>query len=133
MQARLLAPLMKQRACGSEQRMLTYTRSFIGDPNLPVISTSLMDHGEEGAIRSHFELLQVSVSDDHGKPLKISRHTATYTCQMCRCDFGARKFDQKLLKNHKHHQREKLQCTQCAAVAAERVRHLHQLLQNNAC
>ena len=46
-----------------------------------------------------------------------SRDLQTYKCQMCACKFGARKFNQNQLHHFKYHQRHKLLCMQCDAVA----------------
>ena len=55
----------------------------------------------------------------------------TYTCQTCACKFGAHKFNQNLLHHLKYHQRQKLQCMQCAAAAEERVARLRKQLQKS--
>ena len=41
------------------QRKLIYTRSYVGGPALPVVATSLLDRGEQGAVRTHFQRLRV--------------------------------------------------------------------------
>ena len=42
------------------QGQLIYARSYIEDPALPVVATSLLDNGEQGAVRTHFERLRLS-------------------------------------------------------------------------
>ena len=40
-----------------ERHQLTYARSYIGKPELPVIATCLLDSHGQGAVRTHFERL----------------------------------------------------------------------------
>ena len=55
----------------------------------------------------------------------------TYTCQTCRCKFGAQKFNRNLLWHHKYDGRKKPQCMQCVANAEKRMLQLRKLLQNS--
>ena len=55
----------------------------------------------------------------------------TYTCQTCACSYGARRFHQIELQNHKNQNRKKLQCMQCVAGAEERVRQLRKQMQQS--
>ena len=48
---------------------LTYTRSYIADPVLPLVLTSLQYNGAPGAVRSHFERLRKSVPEELPAPV----------------------------------------------------------------
>ena len=48
------------------RHQLTYARSYIAKPELPVIVTCLVDSHGQGAARAHFERLSLSFADLHG-------------------------------------------------------------------
>ena len=98
-----------------------------------------------GACKTAYELTYWSKNErghhnQQGTPLvckacrSLGHHPAdmaSYTCQTCKCELGAKKFDQILLKHYKHHDRQKLECKQCAADCKERVRDLQRKLRTS--
>ena len=61
----------------------------------------------------------------------LPRDLTTYTCQRCRCDLGAGKFDNSRIQNHKYHEYERLECTECTTATTKRVRQLRKSLQRS--
>ena len=50
---------------------MRYARSYVNDPSLPVVATSLRDAGKPGAVRSHFERLRVFLCEPSRMPERI--------------------------------------------------------------
>ena len=48
-----------------------------------------------------------------------------YTCQGCQHQLGNKKFDKNALKDYKYHGRERLVCTNCNEINAQRGKLLH--------
>ena len=48
-----------------------------------------------------------------------------YTCQKCKQQLGAKKFDSTMLKNYNSHGTTKVQCNQCASEEANLLKELH--------
>ena len=55
----------------------------------------------------------------------------TYTCQTCKGEFGAVKFNTQLLKHYKYNDNKKLKCMQCIAGEKDRERRLQKQLRQS--
>ena len=55
----------------------------------------------------------------------------TYACRICKCEFGAKKFDANMLSNYKYNSQPKIECKECTATAERRVKELRGKLKGS--